>query len=94
MPGFDLDREDSRITSQHSDWFVEELAEDEDVVMEKILENINSTPLGKVIKRMASLPEVRQKKVIDVRRRLTQGDYSLNERLDIALDKVLEDLTA
>jgi len=69
------------------------LAADEDLLMEKILENINTTPIGQVLKKIASLPEVRKEKVLDVRRQLTEGKYNLNERLDIALDKVLEDLT-
>jgi hypothetical protein len=66
---------------------------DEDLVMEQILENINTTPIGQVLKKIASLPEVRKEKVLDVRRQLTEGKYELNERLNIALDKVLEDLT-
>ena len=38
-------------------------------------------------------PEVRKEKVLDVRQQLTKGQYDINDRLDIALDKVLEDLT-
>ena len=67
-------------------------APDEDLLMEQILENINTTPIGQVLKKIASLPEVRKEKVLDVRRQLTEGKYNLNERLDIALDRVLEDL--
>ncbi len=70
-----------------------DLTADEDLLMEEILENINNTPIGQVLKKIASLPEVRKEKVLDVRRRLTEGKYNLKERLDIALDKVLEDLT-
>ncbi|MHC4475581.1 MAG: hypothetical protein ACYTEL_08040 [Planctomycetota bacterium] len=66
----------------------------QDLLMEQILENINTTPIGQVLKRIASLPEVRRRKVLDVRRQLTDGKYDLNQRLDIALDRVLEDLTA
>jgi len=62
--------------------------------MEQILENIQSTPLGVVLKRIASLPEVRREKVLQVRRQITQGRYDVTERLDLALEKVLEDLTA
>jgi hypothetical protein len=69
------------------------LADDKDLLMEQILENINTTPIGQVLKKIASLPEVRKEKVLDVRRQLTEGKYELNKRLDIALDKVLEDLT-
>jgi len=70
-----------------------DLAPDRDLLMEQILENINTTPIGQVLKRIASLPEVRQEKILDVRRRLTEGRYDLNHRLDVALDRVLEDLT-
>ena len=71
----------------------ENLAADEDLTMERILENINTTPIGQVLKKIALLPEIRKKKVLDVRRRLTEGKYDFNERLDVALEKVLEDLT-
>ena len=69
------------------------LSADDDLIMEHILENINNTPIGQVLKKIASLPEVRKEKVLNVRQQLTDGHYNLNERLDIALDKVLEDLT-
>ena len=70
------------------------LAPDRDFIMEQILENLNTTPIGKVLKKIASLPDGRKEKVLDVRQQLTEGKYELNEYLDIALDKVLEDLTA
>ncbi len=70
------------------------LAPDKDLIMEQILENINTTPIGQVLKKIASLPEVRKEKVLDVRKQLTEGKYDFNEHLDVALDKVLEDLTA
>lgn len=72
----------------------EGLTADADLLMEQILDNINTTPIGQVLRKIASLPEVRQEKVLDVRRQLTEGKYNLDERLDIALDKVLEYLTA
>lgn len=70
------------------------LAPDKDLIMEQILENLNTTPIGKVLKKIASLPEIRKEKVLDVRQQLTEGKYEFNEHLDLALDKVLEDLTA
>jgi hypothetical protein len=71
----------------------ENLVAEQDLLMEQILENINTTPIGQVLKKIASLPEVRKEKVLDLRQQLSKGKYRLNERLDIALDKVLEDLT-
>jgi len=72
----------------------ESLTPDNDLVMEQILNNINTTPIGQVLRKIASLPEIRREKILDVRRQLTEGKYDLNERLDVALDKVLEHLTA
>jgi hypothetical protein len=72
----------------------QDLSMDEDIVMEQILENINSTPIGQVLKRIASLPEVSREKVLNMRELLTNGHYDVTNRLDVALDKVLEDLTA
>lgn len=70
----------------------EDLGAENDLLMERILENIHHTPMGQVLKQIASLPEVRKEKVLDVRRQLTDGEYDLSARLDIALEKVLEDL--
>jgi hypothetical protein len=61
---------------------------------EELLENINSTPLGQLLKIIATMPEVRREKVIDLRDRLNQGHYDEQEYLDEALDRVLEELIA
>jgi hypothetical protein len=63
-----------------------------DDMMETILENINNTPIGRVLKRISELPEIRKGKVLRLRRQLTEGNYDVSDRLDSALDKVLEDL--
>jgi hypothetical protein len=93
MPDFDSN---SRFEGENCrvDPVEDSLSLDKDLIMEQILENINTTPIGQVLKRIASLPEIRKEKVLDVRRQLTEGKYDLNERLEIALDKVLENLTA
>ena len=62
---------------------------DEDLVMEQILDNLNNTPLGQVLKNIASLPEVSREKVLGVRRQLTDGKYDVNRRLDVVVDRVL-----
>ena len=80
--------------SRKADRAQDRLAPDEDLVMEQILANINATPIGQVLKKIASLPEVRKEKVLDLRKQITPGEYDLSERLDLAVDKVLEHLTA
>ena len=69
-----------------------DVSHDRDLMMEQILDNVQNTPLGQVLKTIASLPEVRQQKVLRLRRQITEGRYDLAGRLDMALDKVLEDL--
>ena len=87
MASFDFN---SRFEGQPAN---ENLVAEQDLLMEQILENINTTPIGQVLKKIATLPEVRKEKVLDLRQQLSKGNYRLNERLDIALDRVLEDLT-
>ncbi|MGA2323090.1 MAG: flagellar biosynthesis anti-sigma factor FlgM [Sedimentisphaerales bacterium] len=70
----------------------DDLIADDDLLMEQILDNMNSTPLGQVLKKIAVMPEVRKQKVLKVRQQLTEGRYNLTERLDLALEKVLDDL--
>jgi hypothetical protein len=67
---------------------------DNDLLMETILENIHTTPIGQVLRRIGDLPEVRRDKVLKLRRSLDEGDYDIDDRLDAAIDRVLEDLTA
>jgi hypothetical protein len=79
---------------QEVNYVNENFIADDDILMEQILENINSTPMGRVLKRIASLPEVRKRKVLKLRRQIHKGEYKLNERLDSALEKVLDDLNS
>ena len=66
---------------------------EEDLLMEQILDNLNNTPIGQVLRTIASLPETRQEKVLDIRQQITLGRNHQNTRLDVALEKVLDDLT-
>ena len=93
MPQFDSKTRFEREGSQHNPGRGS-LAPDEDLMMEQILHNIHTTPIGQLLRKIASLPEVRQEKILAVRRQLTEGKYDLNERLDVAIDRVLERLTS
>ena len=59
---------------------------------QKILSNETANPIGRLLDKIAELPQVRQHKVLNVRRQLSQGSYKLNDRLDVALDRILEEL--
>ncbi|MHC4272015.1 MAG: flagellar biosynthesis anti-sigma factor FlgM [Planctomycetota bacterium] len=41
-----------------------------------------------------SLPPVRKKKILKIRQQLAEGTYNIDERLNVALDRLYEDLVA
>ncbi len=69
-------------------------AEEIDPDQERFLENMNGTPIGSLLKIIASLPEVRYEKVASIRRELDDGRYNIGDSLDEAIDRVLEELIA
>lgn len=89
MPDYRCDNLESSSPDNWNDAGIQE-----DALIEEILTNITSTPLGQVLKRMASLPEIRKGKVLRLRQQITDGSYDEDDRLEAALDRVLEDLTA
>ena len=42
--------------------------------------------------KIASLPRVRQEKVLSVRQQLAEGKYGINERLTVTIDRLIEGL--
>jgi anti-sigma28 factor (negative regulator of flagellin synthesis) len=69
-----------------------ELNTGHDQMAEEILNNMNNTPVGKLLKVIAALPEIRQDKVDQVKLELNNGTYDLDQNLDVALDAILEEL--
>jgi hypothetical protein len=94
MSDFDFKDGSQQGSDNNAGEMSEEMLAEQDLLMEEIINNLNNTPVGQVLKKLASLPEVRQQKVLNVRQQLTSGNYDLGERLDVVLDKVLEELTA
>ena len=93
MKNFDHNKADiplSRKNINGDDFLV--LDESQDLLAEEILENMNSTPLGQILKKIASMPEVRQKKVLQIRQQICSGQYNINDHLDSVLERVLEEI--
>jgi anti-sigma28 factor (negative regulator of flagellin synthesis) len=66
----------------------------QDFSEDEFFDNINSTPLGRLLKLIATMPEIRHQKVTEVRTQISDGQYDINHNLDEALDRVLEELIA
>ena len=64
----------------------------QDPFEDEFFDNINSTPLGRLLKLIATMPEIRQNKVSELRTQISDGQYDINHNLDEALDRVLEEL--
>jgi hypothetical protein len=79
-------------TSNKSSDVAQQLDASRDMLAEELLNNINTTPIGRLLKTIAAMPEIRQEKVSHVRGQLKRGEYDLNQNLDLALDRVLEEL--
>ena len=65
---------------------------DADFVMDSLLEHIYANPLGRLLRVISTLPEVRREKVDHARRMIQASDDQLDDRMDLALDKVLEEI--
>ena len=63
-----------------------------DFFTDDLFESITSTPVGRLLTLISTLPEVRTEKVHEVRDSLSNGNYDINHNLDTALDRVLEEL--
>ncbi|MHC4289766.1 MAG: hypothetical protein ACYTCN_07805 [Planctomycetota bacterium] len=70
--------------------FLEEV--DTDVLVEKLFDSMQCSPLGKLLKVISSLPEIRTEKVEHARQQIAREDESLDSKMDLALDRVLEEL--
>jgi len=82
------------LRQQAADNICEQFDVEIDPTAAEVLEMIHSTPLGRLLRMIGSLPEIRQEKVCDVRRQIDYGQYNLSENLDLALDRVLEEFIA
>ena len=63
-----------------------------DVLVEKLFDSMQCSPLGKLLKLISALPEVRVEKVEHARRQIERPDECLETKMDLALDRVLEEL--
>lgn len=60
----------------------------------EVYESMTSSPLGRLLGIINSLPEIRHEKVTSVRRQIDAGQYNITDNLDLALDMVLEEFIA
>ncbi|MBC8377878.1 MAG: hypothetical protein H8E62_01755 [Planctomycetes bacterium] len=74
------------------DRMLSETTADSDFIADSLMDSIYESPLGRLLKVISTLPEVRYEKVEHARNIIDQPEDELDSRMEMALDKVLEDL--
>jgi negative regulator of flagellin synthesis FlgM len=54
-------------------------------------DHVEISPLGQMLDGIGRLPEIRHEKVEDIRRQIAAGTYETPERLELALDRMLDE---
>jgi hypothetical protein len=66
--------------------------EDTDQLVRKLFDSMQCSPLGRLLKVISTLPEVRTEKVERARRQIDQPEDCWDIKMNIALDRVIEEL--
>ena len=55
-------------------------------------DQVEISPLGRMHDGISRLPEIRHEKVEEIRRQITAGVYETPEKLELALDRLLDEI--
>jgi negative regulator of flagellin synthesis FlgM len=55
-------------------------------------DHVEISPLGQMLDGIERLPEIRYEKVEEIRRQIASGSYETTEKMDIALDRLFDEL--
>ncbi len=59
---------------------------------DEFTQNATSSPISELLELISKLPEIRQEKVTAARQNIANNAYETQGRLDIAIDRVLEEI--
>ena len=54
-------------------------------------DHVEISPLGQMLDGISQLPEIRHERVEEVRRQIAAGSYETPEKLELALDRLLDE---
>jgi negative regulator of flagellin synthesis FlgM len=55
-------------------------------------DRVDISPIGRMLDGVANLPEIRHERVEEIRRQIAAGVYETPEKLELALDRMLDEL--
>jgi negative regulator of flagellin synthesis FlgM len=56
-------------------------------------DQVEISPLGRMLDGVSRLPEIRHEKVAEIRAQIAAGIYDTPEKMDLALDRLLDELS-
>ena len=56
-------------------------------------DHVEISPLGQMLDGISRLPEIRHEKVEEIRRQIASGAYETPAKLEVALDRLLDELS-
>jgi negative regulator of flagellin synthesis FlgM len=56
-------------------------------------DHVEISPLGRMLDGIDRLPEIRHERVEEIRRQIATGTYETSEKLEVALDRMLDELS-
>lgn len=56
-------------------------------------DQVDISPLGQMLDGIGRLPEIRHEKVEEIRRQISSGSYETADKLETALDRLLDELS-
>jgi negative regulator of flagellin synthesis FlgM len=56
-------------------------------------DQVDISPLGRMLDGISQLPEIRHEKVEEIRRQIAAGTYDTPERLELALDRLMDEFS-
>lgn len=87
---FDL-KTQPRITQQTEDVLQATFDAESQRFAEELMENMTVSPIGRLLNLISVLPEIRQEKVTHARQQIDIEAYDLDNRLDNAIDLMIEE---
>jgi len=55
-------------------------------------DHVEISPLGKMLDGIGQLPEIRHERVDEIRRQIAAGSYETPEKIELALDRMLDEM--
>ena len=79
---------EQNMTSEELDQLFEQETER---FVEDFFDCVGCSPIGRLLEIISAIPAIREEKVFDIRRQISEESYDIDRRFDSAMEKVFEE---